>query len=91
MALKNTYPQGRPDMPRAFKQATPSDLNDLDYPARAIMLPTAGAVKITDLEGNATTLASGDLTAGVVYYMPIKKIHDTGTDSGLKIYIWTDE
>lgn len=91
MALKNQFPHGQADMPRAVTAATPSDAADLDFPARAIMLPVAGAVRITDLEGNVTTFASGELAATVQYYMPIAKIHDTGTTSGLKIYIWTDK
>lgn len=90
MPFQNDYPQGRADMPPGFQIATPSDAADLDRPARAIMLPVVGAVRITDLLGTTTTIASGHLTAGQVYYMPIQRIHDTGTDSGLVIYIWTD-
>ena len=91
MAFANEHPMASPDQPAAVRAATPSDANDLDSPARAIMLPVVGAVRITDLAGVTTTFASGELAATVQYYMPIKKIHDTGTDSGLKIYIWQDK
>lgn len=91
MAFANEFPQGHITSPLAVRAATPSDAADLDSPARAIMLPTAGKVRITTLAGDTVTFSSGQLTAGVQYYMPIKKVHDTGTDSGLVIYIWQDK
>jgi hypothetical protein len=91
MAFANEFPQGQPDMPRAVRVATPSDVADLDSPGRAIMLPVVGAVRMTDLAGNVITFASGELAALTQYYMPIRKIHDTGTDSAIKIFVWQDK
>lgn len=87
----NQYPQGSIGHPLAVEAVTPSDVADLPFAGRAIMLPTEGAVRITDLAGNTITFASGDLAATVKYDMPIAKVHETGTTSGLKIYVWMDK
>lgn len=86
--MVNPFPQHSGTHPPGFEIVTPSDLNDLDPWARGIIIATEGAVRITDHRGTVTTIPSGLLAAQTSYYMPIRKIHDTGTASGLVIGVY---
>lgn len=86
--MTNPFPQSGAETPPGFKIITPSDVADLNPAGRAIILASEGAVRITDLRGVTTTIPSGLLAAKTRYYMPIARIHDTGTTSGLVIGVW---
>ena len=55
--------------------------NGKDHPARAILLESAGAVKITGGDGVTATFASGALAVGVWHPMIVVRVWDTGTDT----------
>ena len=56
---------------------TPSDVSTLTTSSRAIYVGVSGDVKITDVDGNTTTLTS--LAAGVFHPVRAAQIWATGT------------
>lgn len=56
---------------------TPSDSTDLAYVSRAIVLGTAGALKVTFLGGNVTTLPAQ--AAGYLWPIRVSRVWATGT------------
>lgn len=61
----------------------PDDDANLPFHSRAIWLPAAGALRVTDVEGNTFTIPDGCLAAGVNHSIRLRKIWDTGTAAGI--------
>lgn len=64
---------------------TPHDSNALALPTRGIAFATAGALKILDGNGNAVTIPSGVLQAGVIHPIRATQVFSTGTTA---LNIW---
>ncbi len=58
---------------------SPDNSNDLPAVIRGISFATAGALKITTLDGTTTTIPSGALAAGIIHPITIKRVWSTGT------------
>lgn len=58
---------------------TPNDGANLSTPARGIVFKTAGALKITDSNGNIVIIPSGVLAVGVIHAINAVKVFATGT------------
>lgn len=74
--------------PRNAEIVTPSDANELAHVTRAISLSSEGDLAVVMADGDALTIPSGHLAAGVLHPMQVKQVKDTGTASGLSIIAW---
>jgi len=64
-----------------------SDTVEYSPPARGFILASSGNVKITDTNGNETTLPS--MAAGIVHPIQVTKVHSTGTGAvGSVVLVW---
>ena len=70
-----------------FDVITPDDDADLPFVPRAIALPAAGALRVTDNEGNIHTIPDGCLAAGILHPMRPRRIYATGTTVVGNIFI----
>ena len=60
-----------------WQLVTPSDDDDLPFRPRAILVGTAGDVKMSDEDDTVTTVPS--LVAGILHPFSPKRIYSTGT------------
>ena len=56
---------------------TPSDDDDMDFPARALYIGGAGSVSVITVGGDTTTFS--DLPAGYILPVRIARVRATGT------------
>jgi len=67
---------------------TPSDSADLPVVIRGFSIPTAGAIKFTDLGGNIVTVPSGYYAPGMIHPARWVKIWNTDTDAASILVVW---
>lgn len=61
---------------------TPSDsVSFTDNPARGIILPEDGAIKVTSINGEEITIPN--LLGGMIHPIACTKVFETGTDAGI--------
>jgi hypothetical protein len=66
------------DPVKRLHTVTPSDTQDLPWPARALTALTDGQVRVTSVDGDTATLF---LWAGCVLPVQVKRVLATGTTS----------
>ena len=57
---------------------TPAD-SDLAIPTRGICFATAGALRVTFVDGTDVIIPSGALAAGIVHALRVKRVWSTNT------------
>jgi hypothetical protein len=57
-------------------------------PPRAFAVYTAGALKVTSMDGTVDTFADGELSLGVLYPMSIRRAWTTGTTATKMKIFW---
>lgn len=76
--ILNDYPLGSEAL-RTDGSAGQSDTVDLATPAVALLLNTAGTIKVLTTTGQTRAFASGELALGVWHPMQIRRVYATDT------------
>ncbi len=69
---------------RHYADASPNDSADVATRGAQNVFPTgisvgAGTLRVEDLDGNVVNFADGELAAGIVHPIRVKRVHATGT------------
>lgn len=87
--MANKFEQFAPTLESPFTGAeavTPSDTVPFNQPSRGILTGTAGAMRVTMLDGMIVTIPS--LAAGVIFPIRVKQVHADGTAAADIVIFW---
>lgn len=67
---------------------TPHDTNDLAYTTSALMVGTAGDLKVDMAGGPTITIPSAVVTANPLLYIQVTRVYSTGTGASGIVALW---